>query len=208
MMARPKPWEMAQAIPVPYAPNYGVNLSPTLQTPSQARASSSYTASCGPVPPFGPPKSGVFEYEYNVSPQMRNSTDWASAGPTISPDLGSFSLDPDMAYEPLTTATASSSNQPSSQQTPSTSGPFDTSDTSLDDTFSTYMDFGDPLAPTAKQDETDTGDVSTSGPGGTALQRPSPGIYSSSSSSTPAPTSHAHLSGGGIDHTPSSSHSL
>lgn len=206
MSARPKPWEMAQAIPH-YAP-YTSNFAP------QARGS--YTTPPGTSSPFGlglaqaQPDTIPIPYPYDVSPQMRTNTNWASPGPTISPDLGSFSLDPDMAYDPLTASTTrSSSNQVSSQQSPSNvsgsgSGPYDplavssSTSLSLDDPFNAYMDFGDSsgAGPTKVND-------------GTSLSLPSPGVFAStSSSSTPAPTSHRSAAGGGADNTPSSSHSL
>jgi hypothetical protein len=237
MMARPKPWEMANPQPLPPPITQTQSFPPMLHQYQQNYASSSNgsphahlfeninprrSSASAAVPAntyFDTPSfSGTYlpaYASYHPSP-THNGLPWASAGPTISPDLSmdTINLDPDLVpnMSGYTFNTHSSSNSHSQSGTTSMSNSsfmqqsqsqFDmsaftsTSSLGLDESFNDFLntDF-DP----EKQNATGAGvaPINLGPPVG------------QSSSSTPASTSSANVWTGGqtSDNTPASSHSF
>lgn len=177
---------------------------------------------------------------------MRN---WATSGPTISPDLGPFdaiNLDSDLLFDAtpgtvqtsqnrdgLTSAAATGFTNPVSGY--QTSIPLDpnsnpgglqfdplnypSSALVQEDPFASYMNFEfDPntIPISSTNTNADTNSPSTArrecdklGIQSNSLSLPSPGVFATSSSSTPAPSSRLNQPDQqSTDHTPTSSHSL
>lgn len=218
MSARPKPWEMANALPPPstfsfsYGPGAALGVSPTFQTNSSYFTSSSTSYDYS-------------QFSTDPSPQQQGQTgmqsrNWATSGPTISPDLntlGTHGADTEAIYSSASgdvfldaqtpgQSRRTSSNQLSSYQTSPTGNSvpvpvpesFDQMDPSMNNidnidetTFNDYLDFD--FGQTQTQIQSKQMDIGANfndeGNGnGNGNAVSSPGIFGTSSS-TPAPSS-------------------
>ena len=235
MSTRPKPWELANAPPPTssyFAPGSGLSISPTFQTNGSYFSGSTAEG-------YGNPPSVHENVSYNPSPQLQTQThNWATSGPTISPDLGALDAinlgtdsDPNFPMDPLTahphgtiynqrepgTATnhpayASSSSALSSGYQPLAAegiyDPLDLGGSSFDNDLD--MDtFNDYLDFEFGQNGVPPKQTEVRGDG---IMMGDEGLPSpgviGTSSSTPAPASTLRPNPPGQDHTPTSSHSL
>lgn len=245
MSARPKPWEMAQALPstssFSYASSAEYSISPTFQSGGSYLGSYNYcqTQTQTQAQFSAESQPHIDPLQYNPPPITQN---WATSGPTISPELGAFnnegiSFEGDNYLDPLTPGQSrrTSSNRLSPFQPSSAGGAgagagagtgilgtFDGMDgssfSSLDDgtdTFNDYMDFEFGQNPSSKLPQVEAAfENGTSDSIGMKMEMAvtspaGPGVFPTSSSSTPAPTSRPTISNGqSQDHTPTSSQSF